>query len=126
MFGLYNVSFDENDRIVKAVVSGKPTHEDHLAARKEASRLCSEKKCSKLMVDLSNLDTEHSSTMDCFSFGASFADELPHIQVAYILPKEKKSASDVWFTTTVQKNRGINCKEFEDINEARRWLLEKT
>ena len=36
MSGLYKVFFDESDRIVKVVVSGKATHEDHLAARNEA------------------------------------------------------------------------------------------
>ena len=58
MSSLYKVFFDESDRIVKVVMSGKATHEDHLAARNEASHLCGEKNCSKLMVDLSNLDTK--------------------------------------------------------------------
>jgi len=125
MSSLFKVSFDENDGVAKVVMSGKATHEEHLAARDEASRICKEKNCSKLMVDLSNLDTEYSSTMDCFSFGTSFADKLPYVQIAYVLPKENKSASDVWFTTTVQKNRGVNCKEFKNIEEAGKWLLEK-
>lgn len=75
------------------------------------------------MVDLRKLDTKLSSMADCFSFGELVAQNMLGSRIAHVLPSENKSALDVKFTSNVEANRGIATKEFEDIDEARKWLL---
>lgn len=119
----YMVSFDEDTGIIIVRVIGNATHEDHCAARDEAIQLCLSNKCSNLLVDLRELSTERSSTMTCFAFGESLAEKSQHFRIAHVLPRDVKSVEDVKFTSTVEANRGIITEEFENIEEARRWLL---
>lgn len=122
----YKVSYDEQNHIVLVQVSGKATHEEHLSAQKEAFRLCKENKCSGILVDLLNLDTEKSSTFGCFSFGESLArgDIPPTTRIAHVLPSDPKSVEDVEFTTTVAANRGRITALFNTLDEAKQWLLD--
>jgi hypothetical protein len=122
----YIVSFDLSDRIVTVKVSGILSHDDHLKVRNEALRLCQEEHCSKILVDLSELITTSSSVANCFNFGKTFAMTSSNISVAHILPKDAKSKEDVRFVSTVGANRGLIIKDFGTINEARKWLVEKT
>jgi hypothetical protein len=122
----YEVSFDKIERIVKVRVSGPATRDDHFSARNEALRLCQENRCSRLLVDLHELNTEHVSTGGCFTFGESVVRSLPGIRLAHVLPKDARSREDVKFTSTVEANRGGLVREFDGIEEARGWLLEGT
>jgi hypothetical protein len=117
------VSFDEEKGIIMIRVIGSATHEDHCAVRNEAVRLCKSSRCSKLLVDLRELTTERSSTMDCFSFGESVASVPQHFRVAHVLPRDAKSAGDVRFTSIVEANRGKITREFGSIEEAEQWLI---
>lgn len=121
----YSISFEKDMGIVKAIVSGKPSHEDHCTLRDEVIRLCQHNQCSKLLVDLSELNTERSSTVDCFSFGKSLPLLSPGLRIAHVLPIDAKSKEDVRFTSTVEANRGVICREFEDIVEAMKWILKQ-
>jgi hypothetical protein len=118
----FTVSFDPADKIVTVQMSGKASHKDHIAARREALRLCRENDSLKLLVDLRELDTENSSVMDCFAFGESFPLLSPKACIAHILPKDEKSKKDVRFTSNVSANRGLLTAEFESIDQARKWL----
>ena len=121
----YSLSFDETDVIITVKVSGTPTHEDHCVVRDEALQLCRDKHCSKLLVDLRELNTQQSSTMNCYAFGESLARLFPGICIAHVLPVSIKSKKDIKFTSTVEANRGAITGDFEDIVKAREWLLEK-
>ena len=125
MSKLYTISFDRELGIIIVRVFGMATHDDHFAARDEAIKLCHKEHCSKLLVDLRKLNTQYSSTMDCFSFGKSVSSLYPGLIVAHVLPYETKSKKDVKFTSTVETNRGITSKEFEDIDKAKNWLFVK-
>ena len=120
------VSFDQQNGIVKIQISGESTKEDHYAARDEALRMCQEKRCSKLLVDLRKLNTKRFSVIGCFSFGESVSMKSPDVQIAHVLPKDTKSREDVKFTSTVEANRGKSTGEFETIEEAKNWLLQRT
>lgn len=122
----YIVSFDLSDRIATVKVSGMLSHDDHLKVRNEALLLCQEKHCSNILVDLSELITTSSSVINCFNFGETFARTSSNIRVAHILPKDAKAKEDVRFVSNVGANRGLIIKDFETINEARKWLIEKT
>ena len=120
----YEVAFDASDMTVTVQVSGEATHEEHCAARSEAVLLCQEEHCSRLLVDLRGLNTARSSTLGCFDFGRSFPQTSPPIRLAHVLPRDAKSRADVAFTSTVEANRGVSSREFETVDEARKWLLE--
>jgi len=122
----YKVSYDEQNHIVLVQVSGKATHEEHLSAQKEAFRLCKENKCSAMLVDLLNLNTEKSSVTGCYEFGESLAqgNVSPVTRIAHVMPKDSKSIEDVQFTTTVAANRGRITGLFKTLEQAKQWLLD--
>jgi hypothetical protein len=121
----YEVSFDEKDKIVLLRASGLVTHEEHEAARRQAAQLCRENECSKIMADLQELDTEKSSTLDCFDYGKSLAQEkIPlSTRIAIVLPTDPDSIKDIQFVTIVAENRGRGTLQFKTVEEAKQWLL---
>jgi hypothetical protein len=123
----YEVSFDEQDEIVLLRASGLVTHEEHTAARRQAAQLCRENKSSKILADLRKLDTEKSSTLNCFDYGESLAQENISLStlIAIVLPTDLGSSEDIEFVATVAANRGRAPLLFKTIEEAKQWLLEK-
>ncbi|MBN1392676.1 MAG: hypothetical protein JW947_07720 [Sedimentisphaerales bacterium] len=122
----YKVSYDEKDNIVLVKVSGKPIREEHISAQNEAFRLCRENNCQSMLVDLLDLNTENSSTMDCYNFGEilAAADLFPLTRIAHVLPKDdRKSIEDVKFAVTVAANRGRIIEVFNSLEKAKEWLL---
>jgi hypothetical protein len=122
----YEVSFDEQDKIVLLRASGLVTHKEHTAVRQQAAQLCRERKSSKVLSDLREFDTEKSLTQDCFDYGESLAQEIPpSIRIAIVLPIDRDSSEDIEFVSTVATNRGRPPSLFKTIEEAKQWLLEK-
>lgn len=80
-----------------------------------------------MLGDLHKLDTEKSSTTECFEFGEALAqgDIATATRIAHVLPKDNpKSVKDVRFTATVDANRGRITGLFKTIDEAKQWLLD--
>jgi len=121
----YVVSVDETDEnvIVSVRVFGLAAHDDHFSARDEAFRVCQEKHCSRLLVDLSELNTAQSNLMDCYDFGKSLVRAPQGLRVAHINPRDIKSREHVMITALVAANLGVNGKHFEKRDEARAWLI---
>jgi len=121
----HEVSYDEKDNIVLMHAFGKVSPEEHIVARQKAAQLCREKKCLRVLADLQDLDTEKSSTQDCFEFGQAIAEEDldPETRLAVVIPKDLDSSQDVHFVTTVSANRGRSIWLFRTIEEAKNWLL---
>jgi hypothetical protein len=63
--------------------------------------------------------------MSCYSFAESLARSAQKIRLALVLPTDDKSKNDVIFTSTVMANRGASSREFESIDEAKKWLLKR-
>lgn len=122
----YNVSYDNNDKIVIVRISNIATIDDHFAARDKAFHLCKENKSSLILVDLRDMTFNDMTTLDCFTFGESFAKPFIGLRIAHIMPKDAKSRSDVRFASTVESNRGNLTGEFETFEEAKKWLLART
>jgi hypothetical protein len=120
----YSVSFDDKDGIVYVTISGPAVKDDHYAARDEAFQLCQDNTCSRLLVDLRDLDARAVSVMGCFTFGEALAKSSLHLRIAHVLPTDTKSAAHVIFTSTVEANRGKSTGEFKTIEKARQWLLD--
>ena len=119
---MYSVSYDEASGTVAARVFGKALHSDHMAAREEAKRICSERHCKRLLVDLRDLDTEHSTDMDMFSFGRSTAKYLTGLRVAYVVPQDGKSTEGLRFTLMVGESPSVIAAEFVSYDAALEWL----
>jgi hypothetical protein len=119
----YAVSFDDKDGIVYVTITEPAVKDDHYAARDEAFQLCQNHSCSRLLVDLHNLDARAITTTRCFIFGEALAKSPLHLRIAHVLPIDVESAAKVKFTSTVEANRGKSTGEFKTIEEARRWLL---
>jgi hypothetical protein len=118
----YKVTIDENEALVTVCMSGQVTHKEHVATQAEAVRLCKEKKCSKILADLKNLDTAQSSVMDCYDFGISLSKAMAYYWLANVLPTDPQSKQNVKFVLTVAGNRGGSVREFDDVEAARKWL----
>lgn len=121
----YRAYYNNNDNIVIVRVSDTATIDDHLAAREQALKLCKENKCLQIIVDLSSLEINNMSIMECFTFGESFAKPFISLQIAHVMPRNAKSREDVRLASTVESNRGNFTREFETFEEARKWLLER-
>ena len=122
----YKVSYDEQNKIVVARVFGVATPEDHGSAQEESFRLCREKNSLRVLVDLKDLDTRLSTTLSSFGSGERTAEaDIPALtRIAYITPKDPKSAEDLKFATTVAANRGRIIRLFDSAEQAQQWLLE--
>jgi hypothetical protein len=118
----FTVSFDPDTEIVMVKVSGRVSPQVHHAARSEALRVSRENNSLKFLVDLSELNTEDSSVMDCFAFGESFPLLSPMACIAHVLPTDEKSKKDVRFTSDVSANRGLLTGDFETVDQAKSWL----
>jgi hypothetical protein len=122
----HEVSYNEQDRMVIVRVFGMATREDHFAARDGALRLCQQNACRSLLVDLRDVNTSLTSTPGCFAFGESVARAPGIFRLAHVMPTDPRSREDVRFTGVVESNRGIQVREFDSTEEARKWLLEGT
>lgn len=122
----YEVSYNEKNKIVLMQAFGMVTHDEHCAARRQAAQLCRENKCTRIVADLRKLDTEKSSTQDCFDFGKSIVKENVPLstRMAVVLPIDLDSIKDVQFSATVAANRGRPIVQFKTMKEAKKWLLE--
>ena len=121
----HKVSFDQKDGIVYVTFSVSALRADHYAAFDAASRLCQEHACSRLLVDFSGLCSSNLSTTDSFCFGEAVAESPTYLKIAHVLPKHPKANENVRFASNVEANRGKTTGEFQTVEEARNWLLDK-
>ena len=123
----WEVTFREDQGIVQVVVRGAAPREEHLAARAAAARLCQDRQCPRLLVDLRELETEGMITMvGCYDFGSNYSrpDRIPaEIRVAHLLPGDPKASKDVEFMTALALNQGATIRNFESPEDACAWLL---
>jgi hypothetical protein len=118
----YSVKYDGVLGVVVALVYGKALHSDHIAAREEAKCICRDKQCLKLLVDLRRLDTENSTSLDCFMFGRTMANAMSGLRVAFVIPSDNKAINDLRFTLKVGEHPDILCAEFTSNDVAIDWL----
>jgi hypothetical protein len=113
----------EGEGFVRVSVSSPCAKEDHYAALERAVQLCVNHDCSRILVDLRNLNTGTYSAGGCFSFGKKTAQYSKPFRIAHVLPRDPKSRKDVEFTSTVESNRGKDTREFDTVEQAKNWLL---
>lgn len=122
----YEVSSDQDNKMVIARVSGPVTREEHRAAREEALKLCSDLGFKRLLVDLHDLKTENIVTSEsAFSFGKDTArdERTKEICIAHVMPKEVLARLDVQYAASSSEIHGKAIGEFGTFVEAKEWLL---
>jgi hypothetical protein len=119
----HSVVFDECDKIVVVVASSESGQTERDINRDKARCLCLEKGCLRILVDLRDYVTSR-ATANYYAYGEYLAQCFPGMRLAHVLPKDPKSRENVRFALNVAANRGLVTREFECINEARKWLLD--
>jgi hypothetical protein len=120
------IIFDAEYEFVEVRVSVEATREDRCNLRDSALRLCKEKNCSRLLVDLRQMNpSSASSTMQSYGFGEDLAKKSIGIHIAHVLGTDNKTNDNTYFMSTVATNRGALTMEFNSIENAKEWLLGK-
>jgi hypothetical protein len=120
----YDISYDEKEGIVNIHFYGIDTKDDHYSALNEACQLCLENNCKKLLVDLREVDIKPTmrTAFGCFQFGESVSKKMLGFKIAHVLPEIESEVSDIMFISNVEFNRGVNSKEFNNLEDAKKWL----
>jgi hypothetical protein len=120
----YEISYDQQDNMVKIHFSCDDAKQEHYLALEEACELCSKHHCKKLLIDLRELKKEITSRKEigCFDFGESVAMKMFGFKIAHVLPKVASEMRDIEFISTVESNRGVNSQEFFTVEDALKWL----
>ncbi len=120
-------TIDETNAILEVRVHGTLSFEELCASRSEAARILQERHLQRLLVDLRDLrPSGRIGTQQCFEFGASYREAgIPtSTRIAHVLQRDPAKMDNVEIITTVAFNRGVIVREFDDVDAARRWLLE--
>ena len=119
----YTIDYDKKMNIVVLKHHGIAVPEDHYNAKNEVQRMCREKNCSRLLVDLRDLTGEKVTIIGCYEFGENLAEKLRNIKIANVLPEESAFTEEVSFISTVAVNRGVTIEVFKDADLALKWLM---
>jgi len=119
-----HVTILEERRFVRVRMAG-PWTIDEICSQPEALLAeCTVRKQKLLLIDFTELDRQPVTTLERYKLGMSthvFSGKLERIAVAarpdFIDPER--------FGERVARNRGVNIRVFDDLENARRWLLEK-
>ena len=123
---LHKVTYDENSKIITIKYWGNISLPDLKSGSRDAAQQIIDYKCHHILVDSREVDFKL-STLEIFDLPKTFSDilsefglELRKIKRALLVAHIK---NDYQFVETVAINRGYLVKLFDDINEARKWLL---
>ncbi len=116
----------DKEGIVQMRLEGIVGKEEVRQARTNAGQALRQGGYRRLLVDLSDFVVAGSSTLGSFDFATGFQESgIPaSARIAHVLPKDPNERSNVQFITTVAFNRGFQVREFETLEEARKWVLE--
>lgn len=108
----------------EAILGGVRTPETLLAAAKQATAFCAERRISRVLIDLRKM----SGGLDTLETYEVAGRDLPRQRAvrrvlrAAILDRHE-NIERIRFFETVAVNRGLNVKVFADEDHAREWLL---
>ena len=123
---MYSVYVDERGRILQVRLEEPMPFEEHLAARERALELCRQHRFHRILVDARALKGPVlPTTLDLFEFGSAWpvlAGEYS-IRLAGVLPQDPQVRQWLSFGESVGANRGFHTASFENVEQARAWLL---
>ena len=124
----HTVTYNPETHIVETKAHGNLTLEEAKELIFDIGQACAENNCFLCLSDYRDV-TLKLSTLDIYSIPQILSDKLASMG----LPANKvkravviaKDIRDFEFFETVTINRGQNIKLFQDIDEAKKWLLKK-
>lgn len=123
---MYEVSIDEREGILQIRLEDAVPFEEHLAARARVLELCHQHRFRRILVDASELKGPAlPTTLDLFEFGSTWpalASEYS-VHLAGVLPQDPQVRQWLSFGDHVATNRGFQTASFENVEQARAWLL---
>jgi len=121
----YGILTNEEDGIVVVRVWGNASREEHLSARKSVVDVFKSGGYKRLVVDLSDVDTQGITTPErCREIGRYLAGEevFKDVRMAHVLPKNFLSSLDIQFVGATAAIRGKSIGEFATLEEAKEWV----
>jgi hypothetical protein len=123
---MYDVSVDERGRILQIRLANAVPFEEHLAARERVLELCRQHSLRRILVDARELKGPVlPTTLDLFEFGSTWPvlGRKYSVRLAGVLPEDPQVRQWLSFGEQVGANRGFHTASFENVEQARAWLL---
>jgi len=124
----HTVTYNSETHVVETKAHGNLTLDEAKELIFDIGQVCVEKNCFLCLSDYREA-TLNLSTLDIYSIPQLLSDILASmglpankVKRAVVVAKDIK---DFEFFETVTINRGQNIKLFQDIDEAKKWLLKK-
>ncbi len=123
----YSVSFDEASKLITFTLRGKVDASTLRESVPELLRIAKERGSYLILTDAREMKLDL-LTVDIYDLPKFLSDlftseglPITKFKRAFVVSKR---IGDVTFHETVSRNRGHNVKVFEDMQDAKRWLLQ--
>ena len=115
------VTVREDPEIIEIRSYGEVCEQDLIASRERVADIIRERGIKKVLVD-ARKSTSLPSTYPLFLFGSSFAekDVLRTMRLAAVVGEMTRK--DMTFIETVARNRGVEVRVFDSMDDALAWL----
>jgi hypothetical protein len=122
----WTITLDEEKQYAEVVTTGVVNKKKTLEMAKEISKVLSEAKIKKLLIDHSNIRAVSGELVDIYQRPKEFKEigVIPGIEVAEVVRADHKAFFS--FLETVCINRGFFFLTFDDRNSALEWLFAST
>ena len=126
---IVSYKFNENSEhgILEVIMSGDVNIAEAHETRMQTAKLCREHGYKRLLVNVqSTITVASGDTLGLFNLGDKELQEIGmprDVKVALVLSTESNAAKDWAFLATVEQNRGLGLRKFDDLDKARDWLL---
>jgi hypothetical protein len=119
----WSITLNEENQYAEIVTAGVADRDGTLEMAKEISRILSEKKIKRILIDHRNISAVSGGTVEIFQRPKELRDigVIAGIKIAEVVKEEHMAFFR--FLETVCVNRGFLFLTFEDKNSALKWLL---
>jgi len=114
----YSLDIIPGTEIVLFHWTGAITLEDRRGNRNKIIEFCQKKDIRNVIIDGRDQESK-TGTWESYLFGTELSEKMIGFKIAIIFSKEDDSLP---FIDTVAANRGINCRSFVSLEEARAWI----
>ncbi len=117
----FEMSVDGERRVLIIRLEGKVDLEERRDIHRDMVKMCRQESLKNILVDVRDLDVA-TSTIDLYDFGTAVQETgLPfNIRIAGVCRPDDADSS---FPVTIAKDRFVDVRAFEDVEEALEWLV---
>ena len=126
----HTIKYNPEEHIIEIKVQGTVNIEEFKEIASQGVQIAKDEDCFRVLSDYREVTKIDLSTMDIYELpkilsGISALAEVRVSRFRRAIVVMPKDATDANFAETVAANQGQNAKFFLDVEEARKWLLEK-